>query len=114
MPAPPASFPASSPPPARAPLAQEMSLLDDAERAGRRNDYGSALASLDAYERAFPDGALAAEAQVLRISALLGSGNQTAARERARSFLERYAPSPLAARVRAMIAGRSRRTKELP
>lgn len=114
MRAPPASFPAASPPPARAPLAREMSLLDDAERAGRRKDYGSALASLDAYERAFPDGVLAAEAQVLRISALLGSGNETAARERARLFLDHYAPSPLAARVKAMLAGRSRQTKELP
>jgi hypothetical protein len=114
IPAPPVSFPAASPPPARAPLAQEISLLGDAERAGRRQDYGSALASLDIYERAYPHGALAAEAQVLRISALLGSGDEAAARERARLFLERYPPSPLAARVRAMLAGRSRDTKELP
>jgi hypothetical protein len=96
------------------PLAREIALLDSAERADRRKDYGAARDSLDAYERAFPAGALLAEAQVLRISALLGSGDEAAARERARLFFERYSPSPLAARVRAMLAGRSGHTKEPP
>jgi hypothetical protein len=57
---------------------------------------------------------LLAEAEVLRISALLGSGDEAAGRDRARLFLERHAPSPLAARVRAMLVGRSPQTKELP
>ena len=107
------SLPAT-PPPVRASLAREISLLDSAERAERRQDHGAALSSLDAYQRAFPEGALLAEAEVLRISALLGSGDEAAGRDRARLFLERHAPSPLAARVRAMLAGRTPRTKELP
>jgi len=108
-----------SPPPAvspaaRAPLARELTLLEAAQRAVRRHDHRAALSSLDEYTRSFPDGALLAEAQVLRIAALLGSGDETAAREQARLFLSRYAPSPLAARVRSMLSDPSRQTKELP
>jgi hypothetical protein len=103
-----------TPPPVRASLAREISLLDSAERAERRKDYPAALANLDAYERAFPEGALLAEAEVLRISALLASGDEAGGRDRARLFLQRQAPSPLAARVRAMLVGSSHQTKELP
>jgi hypothetical protein len=98
--------------PRRAPLAGEIALLDAAERAERRHDHAAALASLDAYARTFPDGALLAEAQVLRVSALLGLGDDAAAQAEARSFLARYAPSPLAARVQSMLSQRSRREKE--
>jgi hypothetical protein len=97
-----------------APLAREIALLDAAERAERRHDHGAALAALDEHARAFPDGALRAEAQVLRISALLAQGDQAAAREQGRLFLSRFAPSPLAARVRSMLSEPTSPTKELP
>ncbi len=101
-------------PPPRAPLAREIALLDAAERAERRHDYGAALASLNEYARAFPDGALLAEAHVLRIGALLGNNEDTAAQDEARSFFARYASSPLAARVRSMLSEKSRHRKESP
>jgi hypothetical protein len=104
----------SQPPLQRAPLAREIALLDAAEQAERRHDHRAALSSLDEYARAFPGGALMAEAQVLRIAALLGIGAESVAREQARLFLSRYAPSPLAARVRSMLSEQSRQTKEPP
>jgi hypothetical protein len=94
---------AAAPLAAVAPLAEEIARLDAAERAERRHDHRAALASLDAYARSFPDGALRAEAEVLRIATLLASGDEAAARERGRWFLARFAPSPLAARVRLML-----------
>jgi hypothetical protein len=108
--------PAAAPPapPPRAPLAHEIALLDAAERAERRHDHGAALATLNEYARAFPDGALLAEAQVLRIGALLGNGDDAAAQDEARSFFARYTSSPLTARVRSMLSERSRQRKELP
>jgi hypothetical protein len=111
LPSPAAALPAAPP---RAPLAREVALLDAAERAERRHDYGAALASLNEYARAFPDGALLAEAHVLRIGALLGNGDDAAAQGEARSFFARYASSPLTARVRSMFSERSRQRKELP
>jgi hypothetical protein len=69
---------------------------------------------LNEYARAFPEGALLAEAQVVRIAALLGMGDETAAENEARSFFARYAPSPLTARVRSMLSKRSGHEKELP
>jgi TolA-binding protein len=101
-------------PPPRAPLAREIALLDGADRAERRHDYGAALATLNEYARAFPEGALLAEAHVLRIGALLGKGDDAAAQGEARSFFSRYASSPLAARVRSMLSEKSRHRKEIP
>jgi hypothetical protein len=109
-------LPSAAPPapPRRAPLAREIAVLDAAERAERRRDHHGALASLNEYARAFPDGALLAEAQVLRISALLGIGDRAAAQAEARSFFARYAPSPLAARVHSLLSDKSGHEKELP
>jgi len=114
-----ASFGSAAPrpaaaPPVPAPLEREVALLDAAERAERGQDFRGALARLDEYDRAFPDGMLRAEAQVLRIAALLGNGDETSARAQAQSFLASSAPSPLTARVRSMLAEKSRQTKELP
>jgi hypothetical protein len=109
-------LPSAAPPapPLRAPLAGEIALLDAAERAERRRDHHGALASLNEYAHAYPDGALLAEAQVLRIGALLGTGDQAAAQREARSFFARYAPSPLAARVHSLLSNKSGHEKEIP
>jgi hypothetical protein len=108
-------LPPATPAPRQAPLAREIALLDSAEHAERRQDHAAALASLNEYDRVFPDGALRAEAEVLRISALLGRGEEAVAREHARLFLARSAPSPLTARVRSMLSGPSaQKMKELP
>lgn len=112
-------LPSAAPPaalPRRAPLAREIALLDAAERAERQQDHRSALARLDQYAREFPDGALLAEAEVLRISTLFGAGEAATAQRRARSFLAASAPSPLTARVASMLSRASRESekKELP
>ncbi len=108
----PSAVPAAVPPPRRAPLAREIALLDAAERAERQQDHRAALARLEEYGREFPDGALLAEAEVLRISALLGGGDAATARARARAFLAAAAPSPLTARVAAMLSRASRESRE--
>ena len=112
----PSAAPPSVPLPRRAPLAREIALLDAAERAERQQDHRSALARLDQYGREFPDGALLAEAEVLRISALFGTGEVATAQRRARSFLAASAPSPLTARIASMLSRASRESekKELP
>lgn len=103
-------------PPRRAPLAREIALLDAAERAERQQDHRGALARVEEYSREFPDGALHAEAEVLRISALFGAGDAATARGRAQAFLTGAAPSPLTARVASMLsrASRESETKEQP
>jgi hypothetical protein len=83
----PLDLPPPASPPRPAPLAGEIALLDAAERSERRHDHSAALLSLDQYAREFPDGALLAEAEVLRIAALLGSGDETAARAQGQRFL---------------------------
>jgi len=100
--------------PQQVPLTREIELLDAAERAERRGDHGAALVTLDEYVRAFPEGAMLAESKVLRIAALLGRGDRTAAQDLGRAFLARYAPSPLGARVRSMLPELSNPKKELP
>jgi hypothetical protein len=112
----PSAVPPTAPAPRRAPLAREITLLDGAERAERQQDHRAALARLDEYGREFPDGALLAEAEVLRISALFGAGDAATARARARAFLAGSAPSPLTARVASMLSRASRESdaKEQP
>jgi hypothetical protein len=102
--------------PRRPPLAREIALLDAAEQAERRRDHRAALAGLEAYRREFPGGALLAEAEVLRISALFSAGDTATARAHARAFLAGSAPSPLTARVASMLsrASSESETKEQP
>jgi outer membrane protein assembly factor BamD (BamD/ComL family) len=106
--------PAPEPAAQRVALARELELLDAAERAERRGDHAAALVSLDEYARAFPDGAMLAEAKVLRIAALVGNGDEMSAQDLAQAFLARYAPSPLTARVRSMLSKISNAKEKLP
>jgi hypothetical protein len=71
-------------------VAQARSLLQD-------GDAASALAELDAIERAFPHGLLAQEREALRIEALLATGERARARAAARRFLADHPKSPHAA-----------------
>jgi hypothetical protein len=78
--------PSASPPPAErsAPaqaLAREVQLLDNARREIAAAEPVAALALLDAHDREFPTGALRPEAVVLRIEALMKTGNRRAAFE---------------------------------
>jgi hypothetical protein len=100
--------PAAAAPPAAAPLdarrlAAEVALLDKA-RAALASDPAAALEALDEHARSFPDGALLAEADLVRIEALLATGRRSDATALANSFLSRYPRSPLAKRVRSLLA----------
>jgi TolA-binding protein len=84
-------------------LAAEMASLDTARLALRTKQAELALRALDDYARAFPRGALAPEAMVLRIDALTSRGDRRDAAALAKVFLEAFPKSPLAPRVRAAL-----------
>ncbi|MBX3191737.1 MAG: hypothetical protein KF819_32390 [Labilithrix sp.] len=89
-PAAPASAPstATADPPTD-PLAAELADLDRARERLRSGDASGALTRLDAYTKSHPRGALATEATLLRIEALVAAGRRDEARSAAAPFLER-------------------------
>jgi hypothetical protein len=105
----PASLEPPPPPPSPAPvvdarrLAAEVAALDVARGRIAAGDPTGALAALDGHRRDFADGVLRAEAEVLRIEALLRRGDSAAAVALGRRFLARTPHSPLAQRVRSLI-----------
>jgi hypothetical protein len=84
-------------------LADEVAALDRARRA-MDDDPEQALAALDAYRDKHANGVLAQEAQVLRIESLSRAGKHDAARASAATFLAKHPSSPLAGRVRTVLA----------
>jgi hypothetical protein len=85
-------------------LAQELVVLDAARTAAAHQQPRRAIALLDAYTRAYPDGTLRPEAEILRIDALSQGGQGAAARRHAEAFVRRYPNSVLAARARQFLA----------
>lgn len=81
-------------------LREELSHIGRVEGALRSGDPAKALALLDDYRTRFDRRKLGLEAEVLTIVALHDSGSVSAARARARAFLERHPNSPLGARVK--------------
>ena len=101
------SAPLAEQPPApveAATLAQELMALDAARTAVAHQQPRRAIALLDAYARAYPDGTLGPEAEILRIDALSQGGQRAAARHHAEAFVRRYPSSVLAARARQYLA----------
>jgi hypothetical protein len=100
-----AATPASSlPAPPAAELAGELRLLDAANRALRGQAPARALAALDEYRRSFPAGALADEALVLRVTALLKMGARDQGRALAAPFLGQHPNSMLTDRLKAALS----------
>jgi hypothetical protein len=97
------STPAAPAPAVDATLVAEIAALERARAAVRRRDAAAALRELDAYDRAFPSGALADEATVLRVDALSEGGSRAAAAALGWHFLATNPQSPHAAHVRSMI-----------
>jgi hypothetical protein len=98
-----ASFEAA-PPPAVADaqalsLSEEVHALDAARRELAAGRARSALTTIDAYRARFPQGSLRTEATVLRVEALLGSGNRAAAELEANAIVRAAPGSRHAARV---------------
>ena len=84
-------------------LADEVAAIKSAKGALAAGNAAQSLRELDAYKTHFPHGRLAQEASVVRIEALLKSGNQAAANTLADRFLAAHADSPYAARVHTLI-----------
>jgi hypothetical protein len=84
-------------------LARELAALDAARTAVAHQQPRRAIALLDAYTRAYPDGTLSPEAEILRMAALSQGGQGAAARRHAEAFVRRYPSSVLAARARQYL-----------
>jgi hypothetical protein len=93
--------------PARAPspnVGKEVTTLDRAREALAAGDTPRAFEALGQHESEFRSGALAPEAEVLRIEALLARGEYNSAAVMARGFLFSHPSSPHLRRVRALLA----------
>jgi hypothetical protein len=69
-----------------------------------RGDTNSAIAQLNAYDSAHPNGQLKPEALALRIQALRSSGKATEARALANEFERKYPEHPLLGQVRSGVS----------
>ena len=109
--APPGPVAAEAPP--RPSLTDEVALIDDVLAWLRTSDPAGALKLLDRYDQQFPRGALAPEATVARIEALVASGNVARAKEIAARSSRRTvkARSPFAFVARSMWS--EQRAREL-
>jgi len=85
-------------------LNAEVAALD-AARKRLDKDPQAALAAMEAYDDKFKkDGVLGQEADVMRIDALARAGQSDRARALGNAFLARHPSSPLAQRVRSILA----------
>jgi hypothetical protein len=84
-------------------LSEELNALDAVRSMLASGDATEALSRLDAYNKAFPKGRLQLEAEVLRIDALMKSGQTDLAKKRAQAFLAKHPNSVLASRVRGLL-----------
>jgi hypothetical protein len=84
-------------------LSEELAALDAVRSTLAHGDPTGALARLDNYNRSFPKGRLQLEAEVLRIDALMKSGQEDLAKKRAQAFLTKHPNSVLASRVRGLL-----------
>jgi hypothetical protein len=96
---------ATTPPPAPqgSRLAAQIAAIDDAKRTLAAGDADGALRRVDAYDRAFPQGTLAAEASALRVEALARAGRLGEAREALARFRASYPGSPLLERLASVV-----------
>lgn len=88
----------------RSTLAAEVALLDAVRRSLAASAHDEALRALGRYERRFPAGLLASDAEVLTIEALGAKGEGESARARAARFLAKHPNDPHTERVRALAA----------
>jgi outer membrane protein assembly factor BamD (BamD/ComL family) len=81
-----------------------VAALDSARDALRGGDARDALARLEDFDRRFPHGVLAQEAEALRIETLAKQGEDDVARALAERFLRDHPTSPHASRMRLLLA----------
>lgn len=85
-------------------LRAELALIREARQALRAERPEGALEVLDAHMRAFPDGQMREDREVLRIEALCAAGKAPQARAEGRLFLRAFPGSAHAQRVRSICA----------
>jgi hypothetical protein len=104
--APVAALPPSSPSPSPAPahsIGREVAMLDSARTALAEGHAEEAIHRLDAYARSCPDGALALEANVVRVEALEAEGKTARAATLAQQLLAKHPDAPQAAHLRSLV-----------
>lgn len=84
-------------------LAAEVAALDGIRTALSIGAWRDAEKQSDAYRRAFPQGALRSEAEVLAIEGLLAQGRKQAAVAAGERFISSHPRDPQVARMRALI-----------
>ena len=84
-------------------LADEVALLDQARAAAAQSDPMRTLQLTSRYQRQFPSGAMAPEAQLLQVEALIQTGHSAAAVPIARRLLQAAPNGPHAERIRALF-----------
>jgi hypothetical protein len=87
----------------RSTLGAQVTLLDAARAAVAAGAFAEALRATDRFQREFPKGELAPDAEVVAIEALAAQGEREALSLRAGRFLARYPADPQAARVKALV-----------
>jgi hypothetical protein len=85
-------------------LREETRQLDRARAAVAKGNARAALAELDRYDAAFRHGALAPEATLLRVRALLAAGDRAGAQALARSFAAAHPESSHLDQLRSLLA----------
>jgi hypothetical protein len=85
-------------------LDAELAELQPARAALNAQDPHTALLLLDRFQQSFPRAALGPEASVLRLEALVGSGQFESARRLSQRLLQNQPEGPYADRVRALLA----------
>jgi hypothetical protein len=87
----------------RVDLAEQIQAIDAARAALAQGDYARGITLVDDYDRLHPNGVLEQEATLLRIEALMKSGDEARARDVASRFLAAHPKSAHAAKVRGLI-----------
>jgi outer membrane protein assembly factor BamD (BamD/ComL family) len=94
-------------------LGDETKALDRVREHLAAGRPAQALGEIERYRARWPRGALAAEAALLRVDALLRSGNRSAAEAEANGLIARAPQSRYATRARALLnAGPAPRSSE--
>jgi hypothetical protein len=83
-------------------LAAEVAMLDAARKAAAAGDPDTALRLIDRYQYEFPEGELAADAEVVAIEALAAKGERDDLARRVARFLARHPNDPHAADVKRL------------
>jgi len=102
-----ASAPASkgeTPAAAGANPAAELAILDQAREAIGDREPARGISILDDYGRRFPSGVMGPEASILRIEALVASGDRDGAKRAGDAFLRANPASPYASRIASLLA----------